>query len=94
MTRDVVFEAIREILRDEVRCSAPITSDTDLHADAQLDSVDLLTLAVALENRFEIALDDPEQPEELRVGRLVDRVMRELGRAGSGPKASGRAHHE
>lgn len=77
--RESVFIAICEILRDDVRCTQSITPETDLIADAQLDSVGLLTLTVELENRFEIAFDDIDEPELLRVDRLVDRVLHHLG---------------
>lgn len=96
--RERVFGAICEILRDEVRCTAPITPATDLLADAQLDSIDLLTLTVELENRFAIAFDDDEDdedPDRLQVGRLVDRVLHHLGDAPpASPDPDGACRHE
>jgi len=78
-TRHNVFEAIREILRDSLRCGVEVTPKTDLRSDAQLDSLDLLSLAIELENRFEIALDDETDLDCLRVDALVDRIVCLIG---------------
>ena len=78
-TRAHILDVICEILRDDVRCGLPVTPATDLRSDAQLDSVDLLTLAVELENRFEITLDDETDLDCVRVEALVDRILDRLG---------------
>lgn len=90
--RKRVFTAICEILRDDVHCQAPITPATDLLADAQLDSLDLLTLTVELENRFAIVLNDVEGPESIQVGHIVDRVLHHLEVAAAATAAGDGGH--
>lgn len=85
--RGEVFDAICAILRSEVRCEAALEPSTDLLGDAALDSIDLLTLTVELENHFEIALEDVEVSDALPIDTLVDHVLRHLTERDAGGDA-------
>jgi acyl carrier protein len=78
-----VWKLTEETLRDQCRVTAPITADTRLREDLGLDSLALLTLAVAAEDHFRLCLnEDPESPPAT-VGDfvlLVEQRLREAGR--------------
>lgn len=76
MTRSEIFDAIAKILHDPLNCKVPIQPGLDLLGDAQLDSLDLLTLVVEIENRFEIILEDAG--DGVRIDDLVDQVFRQI----------------
>ena len=80
MTELEILDGVREVIRDELRLSMPVTPSTNLIRDLQLDSLKQLTLVVELENRFQVRLDagDEEGLETLEdVVRLIHRCLSE-----------------
>lgn len=78
MTSTEVACEVEELLRRECRVDGPLTLDTRLVEDLGLDSLQFLGLAVALENRFRLPLDeDPEQPPAT-LGELIRLVEQRL----------------
>jgi len=79
-------EALREVRRifaEELGWSGAVEPHHALAADLQLDSVQLLTLVVGLENRFRIALAEEDAAQVRTVAdlvALVERRRREAGR--------------
>jgi acyl carrier protein len=57
---DEVEAEIRRVLREELGLARDPRPEDDLVTDLQLDSVGLLTLVVALEDRFRIALAEED----------------------------------
>ena len=75
---NTVRSQIEEIVREELGLEGPIP-EGDL--SAELDSIQRLTLAVAIEDHFEICLD-PEEDESLRtIAELAGAVENRLGAA-------------
>ena len=69
---------IVDLLRRECGIRAPVDRDTRLVEDLGLDSGGFLTLALAVENRFRLVLEeDPERPPAT-LGELVDLVQARL----------------
>ena len=83
MTRTEVLEAIREVLRDQCAVEREVLPESvALQAELGLDSVGLLNLALEVENRFELFLDEaPDQPPET-LGALADLVVARLEEQG------------
>lgn len=80
MTSTEVAREVEDLLRRECRVEGPLTPDTRLVEDLGLDSLQFLGLAVALENRFRLTLDeDPERPPATlgELIRLVDQRLQE-----------------
>jgi len=73
---DAILAAVREVIRTELGVRAAIGSDTDLVDDLGLDSLALLTLTVALENRFEVCLEPGADGSLSRVGDVVAQLAR------------------
>lgn len=73
-----IWKLTEETLRQRCQVSGPIRPDSDFRRDLGLDSLALLTLAVAAEDHFRFCLDeDPEQPPAT-VGEFVALVERRL----------------
>ena len=66
--RSDLFDVVQEVLRGPCGVHQEISYDSLLMEDLGLDSMGMLALAVELENRFRIRLEeDPEQaPETVR----------------------------
>lgn len=99
MTREEILQSIGEVARTHLvsgeagelarRLEAGrLNPDLRLAEDLALDSIQLLTLAVEVENRFRICMD-PEDEEGIEtVGDLADVVAAKLG-AKSGERDDG-----
>ncbi len=72
---DQAIAEIRRILREELEHSAPVTPASHLVRDLQLDSLGLLTLAVGLENRFQIQLREEDATGVHTAGDLARLVQ-------------------
>jgi acyl carrier protein len=59
------LESVLEILRGPCGVTAKITPESRLVEDLELDSVGMLCLAVGLENKFRVKLEEnPEEPPD------------------------------
>jgi len=71
-----VLDEIRRVLREELSMTREPRPEDDLIADLQLDSVGLLTLVVALEDRFRIVLAEEDSASVRTVADLAALVSR------------------
>jgi acyl carrier protein len=55
-----VLDEIQRIVREELELPAAVSAPAHLTRDIGLDSLGLLTLAVGLENRFRVRLDEQD----------------------------------
>ena len=72
---------VRRIFAEELGRSGAVEPGHALAADLQLDSVQLLTLVVGLENRFRIAIAEEDAEEVRTVADLVVLVERRRAEA-------------
>ena len=78
---DEVLAEIRRVLREELGQAREARPDADLVSELQLDSVGLLTLVVALEDRFRVALREEDAAAVRTVADLVRLVERRRSEA-------------
>jgi len=76
-----VLSAVRRIFAEELQRQDPVELEHELGADLQLDSVQLLTLVVGLEDAFRVALAEEDAGEVRTVGDLVRLVARRRAEA-------------
>lgn len=83
MTREEILQGIGEVARTHLDLPGRrLRPDLRLAEDLALDSIQRLTLAVEVENRFRVCLD-PEDEEGIEtVGDLADAVGRKLREGG------------
>jgi acyl carrier protein len=76
---DPVLAGIAEVVRRHLGWQGPLGREIRLVEDLQLDSVRMLTLAVEVENRFRVVLDESDETAIETVGDLVEVVRKKLG---------------
>jgi len=79
MNEAEILAGVAEVARVHLGWEDPLTPDMRLVEDLRLDSIRLLTLAVEVENRFRVRLDELDEGGIETVGDLVATVRRKLG---------------
>lgn len=79
MSDEAILAGIADVARRHLDWQGPFTPEMRLVEDLRLDSVRLLTLAVEVENRFRVLLDEVDEAGIETVGDLVALVRRKLG---------------
>ena len=79
MSSEAILAGVAEVARVHLGWEDPLTPDMRLVEDLRLDSIRLLTLAVEVENRFQVRLDELDEGGIETVGDLVETVKRKLG---------------
>lgn len=71
MTEDEVLAIVRGLVNTTMRREVPIDMTSDFRRDLHLDSLKLLELVVAIENRFEVSLEPGDEAQLNTVGDVV-----------------------
>ena len=69
-----ILDAVVQVLRRKLKVEAPLASGTDLLRDLQLDSVQLLTLIVELENHFRLCFEPGDEEGLSTLGDIAARI--------------------
>jgi acyl carrier protein len=68
-----ILDALREVLVDRLKVEAEaVTPQANLFDDLGLDSIDLMSAVMAIEERFEIEVSDAELENVTTVGEAVE----------------------
>lgn len=81
MTADEILHRIGELAREKLDIHRELRHEMRLVEDLALDSIRLLTLAMEVEDRFRICLDEEDEEGIVTVADLVDVVGRKLATA-------------
>jgi acyl carrier protein len=79
MSDEAILAGILEVARLHLGWEGSLRPEMRLVEDLRLDSVRLLTLAVEVENRFRVLLDELDEGAIETVGDLVGVIRRKLG---------------
>lgn len=82
-----ILAGIAAAARKELGFQGELRPETSLVEDLQLDSIRLLSLAMAVEDHFRIALDAEDEGGIERVGDLVALVAAKLAARGAAGEA-------
>ncbi len=77
-TEAEILAGIAEAAREHLAWQGPLAPEMRLVEDLKLDSIRLLTLAVEVENRFRVCLDQEDEEGIATVGDLAAAVRRKL----------------
>ncbi len=80
-----VLEELRAIARRDLELEREVEPGLRLKEDLRLDSMAMIVVAVGLENRFRVRLDEQDAGELLTVGDLVALVTRRVREQGGEP---------
>lgn len=78
MRDDEILTGIVAVAHEHLSYHGPLEPRMRLVEDLELDSIRLLTLAVEVENRFRVRLDEADEAGIVTVGDLVAAVGRKL----------------
>jgi acyl carrier protein len=78
MTGAEILAGVAAVARAHLDWSGELRPEMRLAEDLRLDSLKLLTLAVEVENRFRIRLDEEDESAIVTVGDLVAAIGRRL----------------
>lgn len=78
MTESEILDGVADVARRHLDWEGALDLEMRLVEDLRLDSVRLLTLAMEVENRFRVRLDEKDEALLLTVGDLVAIVGRKL----------------
>ena len=79
-TRDEVVTELKETLVDRLKVdAATITEDANLFEDLGLDSIDLMTVVMAVEEKFSIEVSDEELEDVTTLGQAADLLSAKVG---------------
>ena len=79
MSDEAILDGVAEVARVHLGWVDELTPEMRLVEDLRLDSVRLLTLAMEVENRFRVRLDELDEGSIETVGDLVAVVRKRLG---------------
>lgn len=80
MARQDVVTALKEVLVDKLQVEADtVTEDANLFDDLGLDSIDLMTVVMAIEERFDIEVPDDELEDVTTIGQAADLLSAKVG---------------
>lgn len=77
MSEDEILEGIAQVAHRQLAWRGPLEPGMRLLEELELDSLRRLALAVEIENKFRICLDD-EEADLVTVGDLVKAIARQL----------------
>lgn len=80
MAREDVVTALKEVLVDKLQVEADtVTEDANLFDDLGLDSIDLMTVVMAIEERFDIEVPDEELEDVTTISQAADLLSAKVG---------------
>jgi acyl carrier protein len=78
--RDEVVTALKETLVERLKVdAATITEEANLFEDLGLDSIDLMTVVMAVEEKFSIEVSDEELEDVTTLGQAADLLSAKVG---------------
>jgi acyl carrier protein len=80
-----ILDGIADVARRHLDWRGELAPAMRLVEDLRLDSLRLLTLAIEVEDRFQVTLDQEDEAAIETVGDLVALVGRKLAARGAGP---------
>lgn len=83
MTPEEILQGVEAVAREHLDRHEPLEPAMDLIEDLELDSLLLLTLAVEVENKFRICLDQEDEANIRTVSDLMEIVHRKLTEKGT-----------
>ena len=76
MDEKKIFEDIKAMVVDTLQCDGDVTMNSSFADDLQADSLDVVELTMALEEKYGITIPDEELPNIKTVGDIVRYIVK------------------
>ena len=76
MDEKKIFEDVKAMVVDTLQFDGDVTMDSSFAADLQADSLDVVELTMALEEKYGITIPDEELPNIKTVGDIVRYIVK------------------
>ena len=81
LNREEIQKQVKELISEHLAIDpAKVTDTANLVADLQADSLDLVELVMALEQKFDIEATDEETEKMQTVSKIIDLVEEKLSK--------------
>ena len=74
MSREEIFEGVKKVVMEAVDEEKEITMETSIVDELGLDSLDIVEMLMALEEEFEISIDDSAAEKFVKVSDVIDYI--------------------
>ena len=75
----MTFEKVKEIIMDTINCDEEnITLEASLKDDLEMDSLDAMELSMALEEEYDITIEEEELQNFVTVKNIVDYIDKKI----------------
>lgn len=78
MTGDTILRTLGDLARQSLDWRGELHAEMRLVEDLELDSLRLLTLAMAVEDHYQVCLDEDDEASIVTVGDLIELVQRKV----------------
>lgn len=78
MTRDEILKGIQHVFDEYLEIDTIVESEMDIIQDLQLESLELGTFVIELENHFKVMLDEGDEQEVKTIADLVYLIEKSL----------------
>ena len=74
MNRREIFESVKKVVMEAIDEEKNITEETSIVDELGLDSLDIVEMLMALEEEFEISIDDSAAEKFVKVSDVIDYI--------------------
>lgn len=77
MSREEIFEGVKKVVMEAIAEEEKvITEDTAIVDELGLDSLDIVEMLMALEEEFDISIDDSAAEKFVKVSDVIDYIVK------------------
>ena len=76
MSREEIFEGVKKVVLEALAEEKIITEKTAIVDELGLDSLDIVEMLMALEEEFEISIDDSAAEKFVKVSDVIDYIQK------------------
>ena len=74
MSREEIFEGVKKVVMEAVDEEKEITMETSIVDELGLDSLDIVEMLMALEEEFDISIEDSAAETFVKVSDVIDYI--------------------
>lgn len=76
MSREEIFESVKKVVIEAIDEEKNITEETSIVDELGLDSLDIVEMLMALEEEFDISIDDSAAEKFVKVSDVIDHIQK------------------